>query len=109
MNEPRKLPSIEHIDVPQVSETFVDSVDRIMFDGQSLRVDFGVTRIQEAESADAPLSGKRYTACRIVLPPAAALQLSSKLSQMMVAIVNRAAVTKQKVQGEEIKEQLQSH
>lgn len=90
MSQPALKPKIQHIDLPQVTETFADTVNTIVFDGQSLRLEFCVTRMQEPESADAAPQGKRYTACRVVLPPAAAAQLSGRLAQTLSAIVRQA-------------------
>jgi hypothetical protein len=35
---------IQQIDLPELSETFADSIDSVFFDGQTLRINFGVTR-----------------------------------------------------------------
>ena len=66
----RQAPTIRNVDRPEVAETFADSITSLIFDGQSLRIEFGVTRLDEVK-ANAPITGRRYTACRLVLPPAA--------------------------------------
>jgi hypothetical protein len=39
-----------------------------VFDGQTLRIEFSVTRVAEVKP-DGPISGRRYPASRIVLSP----------------------------------------
>jgi hypothetical protein len=55
-----------------MEETFADPINRLFFDGQTLRIEFGVTRMDDVK-AGAPITGRRYPACRLVLPPAAAV------------------------------------
>ena len=57
-------------------ETFADSVTGLMFDGQTLRIEFGVTRFDDAKP-NTPITGRRYPACRF-LPPVAAVDLKSR-------------------------------
>jgi hypothetical protein len=34
----QQTPKIQHVDLPEVSETFADSIDLVFFDGQTLRI-----------------------------------------------------------------------
>jgi hypothetical protein len=43
------LPKIDYVDLPELVETFSDSIHSIFFDGQSLRINFAVTRMGEFE------------------------------------------------------------
>jgi hypothetical protein len=90
-NTPSK---IQHIDVPAIPETFADTVQGLVFDGQTFRVEFCVTRMDEMETAEGPATGKKYTACRMVLPPSAALELSTRLGRMVAAMVQQAGARK---------------
>ena len=67
-----------------------------MFDGQSLRLEFGVSRLDE-KKPDGPLTGRRYPVCRLVLPPAAAMDLINKMQQVAAALTQAGLV---KPQGE---------
>jgi hypothetical protein len=58
-------------------ETFADSVTGLIFDGQTLRIEFGVTRFDDMKP-NAPITGRRYPACRLVLPPAAAVKAAQR-------------------------------
>ena len=87
-------PTVEFIDVPGISETFADTVQDLVFDGQTFRIQLCVTRMSEPKGAGEPLTGKRYTACRVVLSPAAALDLSNKLSRVIAAMLKQGTVRK---------------
>ena len=76
---------IRYVDRPEVQETFADSVSNVYFDGQSLRIEFGVTRLDEIKP-NAPISGRRYPAQRLVLTPMAAAELINRMQQVGVAL-----------------------
>ncbi len=88
----RQSATISYIDRPDIAETFVDSVSGLVFDGQSLRIEFAVTRLDEVKPG-APITGRRYPACRLVLPPAAAVDLINRMQQVGAAMT-QAGVTK---------------
>jgi predicted transcriptional regulator len=77
--------TIKYVDRPEMAETFADSVNSVSFDGQTLRVEFGVTRFDQA-AGQKPTSGRRYPAARIVLTRSAALEMIGRLQQMANAI-----------------------
>jgi hypothetical protein len=67
-NLQRQAATIRYVDRPDVDETFADSITGLVFDGQTLRIEFGVTRVDEVKP-DAPITGRRYPTSRIVLSP----------------------------------------
>ena len=69
------------IDRPDVAETFADAISGLVFDGQTLRIEFAVTRLDEVKP-NSPITGRRYPACRLVLPPAAAIDLINRMQQI---------------------------
>jgi hypothetical protein len=89
-------PRIQYVDVPSIPETYADSVNRMMFDGQSVRLELCVTRMDEPQAGSAELTGTRQTACRVVLPLGTALELSGKLSRMLTALAKRGAEARAK-------------
>ena len=89
----RGAATIRYIDRADMSETFADSVTGLIFDGQTLRIEFGVTRFDEMKP-NAPITGRRYPACRVVLPPAAAVDLINRMQQVAAALT-QAGVVKQ--------------
>jgi len=82
----------EYIDRPEVAEVFADFVQRIQFDGQTLRFEFCVSRMDD-QAPPAPATGKRYPACRLVLSAAAAVDLMNKMQQITASLV-KAGVLK---------------
>jgi hypothetical protein len=93
-NSPAAAPmasAIKMVDRPELAETFADCVTGLMFDGQMLRIEFGVTRLDEMKP-NTPLSGRRYPACRVVLPPAAAVDLINRMQQIASALTQAGVV-----------------
>lgn len=83
---------ITYVDRPEVSETFADTVEKMFFDNQTLRIELCVTRMNDPSPPNPP-SGEKYTACRLVLPPLTALDLVIKLQQL-VALLEQQGVIK---------------
>jgi hypothetical protein len=76
-------PEVKIVDVdrPELCETFADSILKIGFDGQVWRFEFGVTRMDEPKPPILP--GKRYPACRLVLPPKTGLEFAAQLKGLI--------------------------
>jgi hypothetical protein len=77
--------TVRYIDRPEVAETFADSVTNVTFDGQTLRLEFAVTRLDDVKP-NTPLTGRRYPASRVVLSPSAALELINRVQQITAAM-----------------------
>lgn len=88
---PQPQMKYQYVDRPEVAETFADFVNRIQFDGQTLRLEFCVTRIEDQTAAGA--NGTRYPACRLVLSAAAAVDLMNKMQQITASLI-KAGVLK---------------
>jgi hypothetical protein len=88
----RQAATLRYIDRPDVTETFADAISALVFDGQSLRIEFAVTRLDEIKP-NSPITGRRYPACRLVLPPAAAIDLINRMQQIGAALT-QAGVAK---------------
>jgi len=88
-----KKPGIQvrFVDRPEVSETFVDSIRALGFDGHTMRLELCATRFDEPESQKPP-SGRQYPVCRLVLTPNAALDLFNRLQQIMSALEQKGAI-----------------
>jgi hypothetical protein len=87
----RKSATIQYLDRADMEETFADSINRLFFDGQTLRIEFGVTRFDDVK-AGAPITGRRYPACRLVLPPAAAVDLINRMQRIGAALTKSGVV-----------------
>ena len=83
--------TIRYVDRPDCSEVFADSINHLYFDGQSLRVEFGVTRLDEVKP-NTTVTGRRYPAQRMVLTPAAAVELINRMQQVGAALVQSGVV-----------------
>jgi hypothetical protein len=83
--------TIRYIDRPDIAEHFADSVTALLFDGQTLRMEFAVTRFDEIKP-NAPITGRRYPSCRLALSPAAAIDLINRMQQVATALTQSGAV-----------------
>jgi hypothetical protein len=92
---PAKQPQVhyDYVDRPEISETFADFVQRIQFDGQTLRIEFCVSRLEDQKQPTDTATGKRYPACRLVLSSAAAIDLMNKMQQITQGLI-KAGVLK---------------
>ena len=89
---PERQPAqIRYLDNADMAETFADSITGLIFDGQTLRIEFGVTRFDEVKP-NSPITGRRYPACRLVLPPAAAVELINRMQQIANALTQAGVV-----------------
>jgi hypothetical protein len=87
--ETRKPPEqpalkLEHVDLPDLPETFADSINQVFFDGQTLRINFGVTRV---DPPGQPQTARRYPACRLVLTPGAAVELMNQIQRLTAGMI----------------------
>jgi hypothetical protein len=82
---------IQYFDRPTCDEIFADSVVKLFFDGQSLRIELGVTRL-DGIPPSGPMTGNRYTACRLILPPSAAVELINRMQQIAAALTQAGIV-----------------
>ena len=87
----RQPASIRYLDRADMGETFADSITGLIFDGQTLRIEFGVTRFDEVKP-NTPVTGRRYPACRLVMPPAAAVELINRMQQIANALTQAGVV-----------------
>lgn len=83
--------TVRYIDRPEVTETFADFITNVTFDGQTLRLEFAVTRLDDVKP-NTPLTGRRYPGCRLVLSPAAALDLINRVQQITQAMTQAGSI-----------------
>lgn len=84
---PQAQVKYQYVDRPDIVETFADFVQRIQFDGQTLRFEFCVTRIEDQPASGGGPIGTRYPACRLVLSAAAAVDLMNKMQQITSGLI----------------------
>jgi hypothetical protein len=71
---------LERVDLPDVREIFTDSIENVVFDGQSMRIEFCVTRLEQHPRLGP--QAKRYPACRLALTPNAVIELMKQMRQL---------------------------
>jgi hypothetical protein len=81
----RPGPTYAYVDLPEISETFADSLHGMFFDGQTLRLTFAVSRMDPTRPPDAA-AGKKYPVCRLVLTLPVAADLANRLNQLATTI-----------------------
>ncbi len=83
MNIPKE--NIRYIDLPELSETFADSFHSLIFDGQTARIEFCVTRMDDLKPPEKP-TARQYPSCRLVLDREGMLTLYNQLHQIVTAL-----------------------
>jgi hypothetical protein len=78
-------PTLRYQDVPDLGETFADTVGNWSFDGNTLRMEFLVSRLDPGKPADAP-TGRSVPVCRLVLTAAGAVDLLKTCAQLTAAL-----------------------
>ena len=86
---------MKYVDIPELAETFADQVEKVFFDGQSLRLEFSIRRFEEAQPGSNAASGKRYPCSRLVLTPQAAFDLINKLQGLVAAMEKQGLIKRQ--------------
>jgi hypothetical protein len=81
----QQAPTVRYVDRPECEETFADSVTQVYFDGQTLRLELCVTRLDELKP-NTPTTGRRYPVQRLVLTPNAAVELINRMQQVANAL-----------------------
>jgi len=83
--------NFEFVDLPQLSETFADSVQSLFFDGQNLRIVFCASRLEEPKGGGRP-NGKRYPTCRLVLSAQGTLDLINRIQKISAALAKEGVI-----------------
>jgi hypothetical protein len=66
----------------EISETFCDSLGSLFFDGQSLRLELTVARIEEMKPPATTPTGMRHVVARIALTLPAAMELINQMGAL---------------------------
>ena len=89
----RQPPKLRYQDRPDLFETFADSVGPWSFDGNTLRIEFMVTRLDPPKK-DEPRSGRQHPVCRLALTASGAVELLNHCRQLTAALEKAGALTK---------------
>jgi hypothetical protein len=93
-DEKPRQPKFRYEDTPGLSETFADSIGQWLFDGNTLRIEFLVSRLDETKP-DVQPTGRRLPVCRLVLSTNGAIELLNR-SQQLTAALEKAGLVKKK-------------
>jgi hypothetical protein len=91
-------PTYTYVDLPDLAETFADSIGSAFFDGHLLRIEFCIGRLDPSKPQSPP-TGRRYPACRLVLSTAAAVELMNTVQRMSAALVKAGVLKSTPAQG----------
>jgi hypothetical protein len=88
-----ETPQLRYEDRPDLLETFVDNVQRMTFDGRTLRIEFCVARYDDPTPTN-PRSGRSIPICRLVLDLDGAVDLFNKVNNLQSALESRGVIRK---------------
>jgi hypothetical protein len=82
MTNPPSASTWAYVDRPEVSEIFVDSLEKIRFDGSSIRMELTINRLDNPQPSGAAV-GRKVTACRLITSPAGLLSIAGALNNLI--------------------------
>jgi len=85
---------VQVIDRPDLPEVFCDAVGLSTFDGNSIRVELCVTRLNPPKPPEPP-TARRYVAARLVITPEASVDLWNQLSGMVRVMEEKGMVRRE--------------
>jgi|SRR5579883_541239 len=91
---PQRSLTLKYVDRPEVAETFADVIHSVQLDGQVLRIELCVTRLDHPVKPKEPATARCYPVSRLVLSAPAAVDLINRMQQIGAALV-QAGVLKQ--------------
>jgi len=84
--------NIVYVDLPEVSEAYVDSFGMVICNGELARVELCVTRMDHTEESSAA-TFKRYPRCRLVMTTNTLIEFAAQLSQLAAQLTPKPPVT----------------
>jgi hypothetical protein len=88
MTDQPPAPKFTYVDRPEITEVFVDAVEKLRLDGGVARLELVVNRLDQVVPPNTA-SGTRTTAARLVIPLGGIVDLANKLNSLMNAIRNQ--------------------
>lgn len=86
---PQSTPTYRYVDRVDVIETFIDSFHMLTYDSGNFRLELTVRRPDELKPPGAP-GVQQVTACRLVIPYPAFLELTQRFNQILSQIQQAA-------------------
>ena len=94
-DQQQQLPRARYVDNVQPVETFADSIHAMLWESNTLRIEFCVTRFVEAGSS-AERQPEQHPVCRLVLTAPVAADLFNRLQQTMNVLAKAGIVSTHK-------------
>jgi len=98
----RARPKLRYQERDDLFETFADSIGPWSYDGNTLRLEFLVTRV-DPPKGDEPRTGRQYPVCRLALTAKGAIELLNQCQQLTAALEKAGAIKKAPNEGRPIK------
>jgi hypothetical protein len=100
MSQPAPQTELQYVARPEVTETFADLLEKIVVDGQTstLRMEFCVVRMDDPKPNQTKQTGKKYTACRVILPMVGFFDMLNKFQQLASAMEQQGLLKREQVQ-----------
>jgi hypothetical protein len=88
-------PTLTYEDRPDLLETFADNVQRMTFDGRTLRIEFCVARRDDPPPGQQQAQrGKSIPVVRLILDLDGAVDLFNKINNLQAALENAGVIRK---------------
>lgn len=87
-------PTLTYDDRPELLETFADNVQRMTFDGRTLRIEFCVARRDDPVGGQQAKTGKSIPVVRLILDLDGAVDLFNKINSLQAALENAGVIRK---------------
>ena len=87
-------PTLTYEDRSDLLETFADNVQRMTFDGRTLRIEFCVARKDDPPTAQPARTGRSIPVVRLILDLDGAVDLFNKINNLQAALENAGVIRK---------------
>lgn len=94
-----KTAELRYEDRANVVETFADNVQRMTFDGRTLRVEFCVARMDDPDGKSEKRTGRAVPVVRLVLDLDGAVDMFNKMNNLQAALESRGVITTTKTKS----------
>ncbi len=83
---------LRYEDRADLVETFADNVQRMTFDGRTLRIEFCTVRMDDPDPKAKKRTGKSVPVVRLVLDLDGAVDMFNKMNSLQAALTNRGVI-----------------
>ena len=88
---PSSRPDLRYVDRENVSETLVDSLEQVSFDGATARIELVVYRVDKPKPGG-KMTGQKVTACRLVLSLSSLMEITNRLNMFLKGLQQQEVI-----------------